>query len=211
MVFGAAVIALFLGGFGVWTVLAPLESAAIAKGVLSVSGKRKTVQHLEGGIVEDIRVKEGAVVTAGQTLIVLDDTRARASFSLLEAQYRSAAALKARLEAERDGLAQVGYPEWLRQAAGGEATDDFLATQDRIFQARAELLDNKRAIYRQRIAQLREETIGLKEEMQAQSRRSRCWTRRSPASESWSREASKASSGCSRWSGGRRRSRVAGP
>ena len=105
MVFGVIVVAVFLGGFGAWAAFAPLESAAIAQGVVSVSGKRKTVQHLEGGIVAGILVKEGEVVAAGQVLVVLEDTRARASFSLLQAQYRSAAALKARLEAERDNEA----------------------------------------------------------------------------------------------------------
>ena len=168
MVFGAVVIALFFGGFGVWAGFAPLESAAIAQGVLSVSGKRKTVQHLEGGIVSDILIEEGDTVTAGQTLIVLNDTRASASFSQLQGRYRSAAALKARLEAERDGLSRIRYPEWLRQAVQEDDVDDFLATQDRIFRARAESLHNRTAIYRQRIAQLREEATGLTEEIEAQ-------------------------------------------
>ena len=129
MIFGIVVIALFFGAFGAWAVFAPLESAAIAQGVLGVSGKRKTVEHLEGGIVADILVEEGDRVAAGQTLVVLDDTRARASFSLLQGQRRSVAALKARLEAERDGLPQVRYPEWLRQAVMEDGADDFLSTQ----------------------------------------------------------------------------------
>jgi len=170
MVFGIVVIALFFGAFGAWAVLAPLESAAIAPGVLGISGKRKTVQHLEGGIVADILVEEGDTVAAGQTLIVLDDTRARSSFSRLRGQYRSAAALKARLEAERDGLAEVRYPEWLRRAVTEEDADDFLSTQDRIFQARARSLGNRTAIYHQRIAQLDEEATGMKEEIKAQGR-----------------------------------------
>ena len=170
MVFGIVVIALFFGAFGAWAVFAPLESAAIAPGVLGVSGKRKTVQHLEGGIVADILVEEGDRVAAGQTLIVLDDTRARSSFSLLQGQHRSAAALKARLEAERDGLPEVRYPDWLRKAVTEDDADDFLSTQDRIFQARARSLGNRTAIYEQRIAQLHEEATGLKEEIKAQDR-----------------------------------------
>ena len=170
MVFGIVVIALFFGAFGAWAVFAPLESAAIAPGVLGVSGKRKTVEHLEGGIVAEILVEEGEEVTAGQTLVELDDTRARASFSLLQGQHRSAAALKARLEAERDDLPQVLYPEWLRQAVTEDGADDFLSTQDRIFEARARSLGNRTAIYDQRIAQLREEATGLKAEIGAQDR-----------------------------------------
>ena len=167
---GTVVIVLFFGGFGAWAVFAPLESAAIAQGVLSVSGKRKTVQHLEGGIVADILVREGDRVTAGQILLVLDDTRARAALSLLEGQHRSSAALKARLEAERDGLPEVLYPEWLRRAVREGAAGDLLATQDRIFNARARSLANRTAIYRQRIGQLREEATGLEEEIEAQDR-----------------------------------------
>ena len=167
---GTVVIVLFFGGFGAWAVFAPLESAAIAQGVLSVSGKRKTVQHLEGGIVADILVREGDRVTAGQILLVLDDTRARAALSLLEGQHRSSAALKARLEAERDGLPEVRYPEWLRRAVRGSMASDLLATQDRIFNARARSLANRTAIYRQRIGQLREEATGLEEEIEAQDR-----------------------------------------
>ena len=170
MVLGTVVIVLFFGGFGAWAVFAPLESAAIAQGVLSVSGKRKTVQHLEGGIVADILVREGDLVAAGQTLLVLDDTRSRAALSLLEGQHRSAAALKARLEAERDGLPEVRYPEGLRRAVREGAAGDLLATQDRIFRARARSLANRTAIYRQRIGQLREEATGLEEEIEAQDR-----------------------------------------
>ena len=170
MVFGVGVIALFFGGFGLWSTLAPLESAAIAQGVLSVSGKRKTVQHLEGGIVADILVTEGDEVAAGQTLVVLDDTRAHATVSDLEGKYRSAAALEARLAAERDGLPEIRYPEWLREAVAEEGGGDLLATQDRIFEARARSLANRTSIHDQRIAQLREEIIGLTEEVEAQDR-----------------------------------------
>ena len=170
MIFGVVVIALFFGAFGAWAVFAPLESAAIAPGVLGVSGKRKTVEHLEGGIVADILVQEGDTVTAGQVLVELDDTRSRATFALLQGQHRSAAALKARLEAERDGLPRVLYPEWLRQAVMEDGADDFLSTQDRIFEARARSLGTRTAIYDQRIAQLREEATGLKAETEAQDR-----------------------------------------
>ncbi len=170
MVFGMIVIVVFLGGFGAWAGFAPLESAAIAQGVVSVSGKRKTVQHLEGGIVAHILVREGDVVAAGEALVVLDDTQARASFSLLRAQHRSAAALKARLEAERDGLAEIRRSGSLREAVAEDAGDDVLATQERIFRARARSLENRTAIHRRQIEQLRAEAAGLVEEIETQDR-----------------------------------------
>lgn len=170
MAFGIIVVVVFLGGFGAWAGFAPLESAAIAQGVVSVSGKRKTVQHLEGGIVAGIPVREGEVVAAGQALVVLDDTQARASFSLLRAQHRSAAALKARLEAERDGLGEIRWPARLREAVAEGAGDDVLATEERIFRARARSLDNRTAIHRRQIEQLRAEAGGLEEEIETQDR-----------------------------------------
>ena len=172
MAVGGAVVAVFVGGFGVWAATAPLESAAIAPGVVGVSGERKTVQHLEGGIVADILVADGEIVAAGQPLIVLDDTQARAALALLEAQDLSAAALTARLAAERDGRRAIRWPAALREAAagGGEAAA-ILATQERIFQARAVSLANQQAILERRIEQLREESAGLAGEMAAQDRR----------------------------------------
>lgn len=168
--FGALVVLLFFGGFAAWSTFAPLESASIAPGVLSVSGERKTVQHLEGGIVAAIEVAEGDRVTAGETLVVLDDTRARAAAADLEAKLRSEAALKARLEAERDGLAETRYPAWLRAALARAGREDILATQDRIFAALARSHANRIAIHRQRIAQLREERDGLADEVEALDR-----------------------------------------
>ena len=69
---GAVIIALFFGGLGSWAALAPLESAAMAPGVVTVFGNRKTIQHLEGGIVDEIMVREGDVVVAGELLLRLD-------------------------------------------------------------------------------------------------------------------------------------------
>ena len=172
MAVGLAVLALFLGGFGVWGALAPLSSGAVAPGVIGVSSERKTVDHLEGGIVEEIRVTDGDVVAAGQTLVVLDDTRPRAALDLLEAQWRSAATLNARLEAERDGLPAISWPSALQLAAvARQEAAAVLATQERIFEARAVSLATQTAIYERRIAQLRERAAGLREEMTSLDRR----------------------------------------
>src|SRR4051812_46613821 len=74
---GAAAIALCLGTFGVWAVTAPLSSAAMAPGFVRVESERKTVQHLEGGIIAELLVREGERVAAGQPLVRLDDLEAR--------------------------------------------------------------------------------------------------------------------------------------
>ena len=165
MKLGLAVVALFIGGFVVWGGLFPLSSGAVAPGVIGVSSERKTVDHLEGGIVEQIRVAEGDLVAAGQTLIVLDDTRPRATLDLLEAQWRSAEALNARLEAERDGAAAIAWPAELQASVVLDPeTDEVLATQQRIFDARAAQLASEIGIRERQIEQLRERGAGLREE-----------------------------------------------
>ena len=169
MTAGLVIVGVFVGGFGTWAAVAPLESAAIAPGIIGVSTERRTVQHMEGGIVDEILVVDGDQVAAGQTLIVLDDTAARAMLDLLEARYRSAVAHNARLEAERDNRPAIRWPDWLQDEAvdDGEAAE-VMATQERIFRARAVSLANQRAIYQRRIEQLREESAGLEGEAEAQ-------------------------------------------
>jgi len=170
LVAGFLLIVVFFGGFGGWAAFAPLESAAIAPGVVSVDSKRKTVQHLEGGIVASILVREGDLVKAGQPLVHLDDTQARAQLGLVTGQYRSAVALEARLEAELEGLDAIAFPEVLLAVAGNADVDKLISTQNRLFRSRAESLVNQTNILRQRIAQLREEITGTQAEMTAQDR-----------------------------------------
>ena len=110
---GLLIILIFIGGFGTWAALAPLESAAIATGEVIVEGNRRSVEHLEGGIVRDILVKDGTEVEAGEALIVLEDTQARASLQLLEKRWLDDSALAARLEAEQKDAAAITFPDWL--------------------------------------------------------------------------------------------------
>jgi len=110
IVVGVAIVVAFFGG---WAALAPLASASIAPGVVGVDTKRKTIQHLEGGIVGEILVSEGDRVRAGQVLIRLDETRPRASLELLRGRQLAAMAFEARLIAERDGANTVQFPEAL--------------------------------------------------------------------------------------------------
>ena len=84
---GWLIIAMFFGVLGTWAVTAPLNGAVVATAVVKVEGNRKSVQHLDGGIVKELRVKEGDKVKAGDVLIVLDDTQARAEFEVLSQQY----------------------------------------------------------------------------------------------------------------------------
>src|SRR6266513_1570637 len=74
---GWLIIGIFFGGIGTWAVTAPLNGAVVGNAVVKVEGNRKSVQHLDGGIVKELRIKEGDKVNDGDVLIVLDETQAR--------------------------------------------------------------------------------------------------------------------------------------
>src|SRR3954447_12613664 len=94
---GIAIMALFFCGLGRWAAYAPLNGAVVAPGVIKVEGNRKTIQHLDGGIVKQLLVKEGDRVEAGQHLIVLEDTQARAALDVLTQQFNVLRVQEARL------------------------------------------------------------------------------------------------------------------
>ncbi|MCZ6603553.1 MAG: HlyD family type I secretion periplasmic adaptor subunit [Alphaproteobacteria bacterium] len=170
MTVGAVFVLAFFGGFGAWAAFAPLDSAAIALGTLAVESRRKTVQHLEGGIVGEILVDEGTVVEAGQPLIRLDTTQARIGYELFLGRHRSAAAQGARLAAERDGLDAIVFPDWLSADASVPNVAAILAGEERIFAARRDAIASAGAILQQRILQLEEEIDGLERQIAAQNR-----------------------------------------
>ncbi|MBW8754403.1 MAG: HlyD family type I secretion periplasmic adaptor subunit [Sphingomonadales bacterium] len=120
--------------FVVWAILAPLHSAAIASGVLRADGGgRKTVQHLEGGIVRQIVVKEGQFVHAGQPLVLMDDTQATAQAAALLTSYYSLLAQDARLTAERNGATSVTYPQELTSNAKDPNVRSIIAASNAVF------------------------------------------------------------------------------
>src|ERR1051325_10806813 len=99
---GWIIIGLFFGVLGTWAVTAPLNGAVVATGVVKVEGNRKSVQHLDGGIVKRMHVKEGDKVKANDVLITLDDTQARAEFEVLSQQFAVLRATEERLHTELD-------------------------------------------------------------------------------------------------------------
>ena len=168
--FGLLTIGAFFGGFGFWASFAQLESAAIAPGIVVVESSRKTVQHFEGGIVGGILVREGSMVHAGQPLIRLDQTRAKAAFEQLRTAYRSAAALAARLIAERDGRESITFPVWLESEKADERTAVVMQSQKNVFAARLRTYAGQSAILDQQIARYEEEIIGIEGQISAEER-----------------------------------------
>ncbi len=157
-----------LGGY--WVATAKLDSAAIANGVIIVKSERKTIQHLEGGIVHKILVAAGDKVAANQVMIQLDATSAEANKELLQGRLFTATALENRLLAERDGHDQINFSDSLLNNDHDPDVVEAMSGETHIFVARREALAGQTAILQQKIAQLKEEIRGLDAQQKAEQR-----------------------------------------
>lgn len=151
---GLTVIGLAFGGLGTWAALAPLDSAVVAQGVVSVESRRKTVQHREGGIVAEVLAKEGQTVEAGAVLVRLEDSSAQAGMATLEASRAAKMAEQARLTAELDGAPALRFPETLLARRADPVVAEILAREQDRFAERAKSMDGQIGILEQRISQL---------------------------------------------------------
>ncbi|UFW48242.1 MULTISPECIES: HlyD family type I secretion periplasmic adaptor subunit [Bradyrhizobium] len=169
---GNLLVLCFMLGLGTWASLAPLESAAIASGVVESESSRKTIQHLEGGIVSKILVSDGDIVRSGQTLIALEDTRASSEVQSLQGQFWDAAARAARLQAEQQRFDKIAIPDALEQDSrqSGVAAAA-VSAQQFIFQARLQVHESQIAVIRERRRQVEKEIEGLKAQETATGQR----------------------------------------
>jgi epimerase transport system membrane fusion protein len=148
------------GIIGGWSYLAPIDSAAVAPGFVTVRSHRKTVQHLDGGIVKQLLAKDGDLVKAGDTLIILDDTEAKAQLDIIRGQHITLSAQVARLSAERDQKNQITFPDNLK-----DNTDPHIAeakqSETQLFTARKNAHEVEVSVLNQRINQLNSKIKGL--------------------------------------------------
>ncbi|MFN5745146.1 MAG: HlyD family type I secretion periplasmic adaptor subunit [Methylococcaceae bacterium] len=149
------------GGLGGWAALAPLNSAADAPGQVTVENYRKTVQHLEGGIVESILVKDGDWVEKGQVLLTLGDTQLRAQLEVLRGQYLITLAREARLVALRDDQTDLVFPADLLKAKNDSRAAEAMRIQSQTFHVRRLAHENEIRLYQEQIGQLRAKERGL--------------------------------------------------
>jgi HlyD family type I secretion membrane fusion protein len=170
IVFGLFWIVLIFAGFGGWAATASISSAVIAQGSITVDSKRKHVQHLEGGIVGKLMVRDGDVVAAGDTLVLLDATRPRSMLAIIMSSLRKELASEARLIAERDGSAAVTFPAELLTDRAQPDVAAQIDSQNAIFQARRASLRGEVSILEQRLAQLGDEVVGLKAQRDSKQR-----------------------------------------
>lgn len=133
---GASVIIGFFGFIGLWAAVSEIDSAAISMGIVGAEGSRKGVQHLDGGVVKAILVKEGNLVQEGQELILLDQTQAFASVEIQNAAVENYSAIIARLNAENAGQDRIEFPKDLAERRGEPQIQSLLTSQEQLLDAR---------------------------------------------------------------------------
>lgn len=160
--FGMITLVLGFGGFLLWAGLAPLDEGIPGTGIVSVDTKRKTIQHLRGGLVDSIAVREGDRVKAGDVLLRLNDTDIKAQLDIVRGQYSVVKAMEARLLAERDGKATVIFPAALVEAAKTDhRAAEAMGAQGQLFAARKSALSSELGTLDEAISGLNQQIIGL--------------------------------------------------
>ena len=157
---GIAILLLCLGGFSVWAAVAPLQGAVVVSGSFVATGQNKQVQHLEGGIVREVLVREGQHVVAGQSLLKLDPTAAEARLRRLVLRRYRLVILKARLEAEAQNQVHFTLPANVSFAEEGEEVAAIYARQLIELKARRSKIADEEEILRREIAGLQESITG---------------------------------------------------
>ncbi|EIG56985.1 HlyD family type I secretion periplasmic adaptor subunit [Bradyrhizobium sp. WSM1253] len=164
---GWLIIAAFFGGLGTWAVTAPLNGAVVANAVIKVDGNRKSVQHLDGGIVNELHVREGDKVLAGDLLILLDETQARAEYDVLTQEFAVLRATEIRLLTELEHGSELVMPPDLKARTNDPYLKSVWNGQLSQFQSRRAALEGQRSVIREKINQLGSQIVGA--EAQAKS------------------------------------------
>lgn len=164
---GLIIIGLFFGVGGIWISVAQISGAVIASGEVRVDTERKTVQHLEGGIVRDILVRNGDLVVAGQPLLILDSTRVVAATDQLRLQILAGELEDARLTAEKNLSATVNWPGYDGNVPEHKYRE-LLDSAQKVFASNRQALDNQTELLRKQIDQLRQQDLSLTGRQQAE-------------------------------------------
>ncbi len=152
-----------LGGFMSWASLAPLDKGVPLSGTVTVASNKKAVQHLTGGVVDAILVKEGDTVKAGDVLVRLNAVQAKANAEIVRVQYFSARAAEARLTAERDGHKTMVFPPELQSAKADPRVANNIMLQQQLFSSRQSAIATELSALDENIAGLKQQSAGLEE------------------------------------------------
>jgi HlyD family type I secretion membrane fusion protein len=167
---GLFIIAAGVAGFALWAALAPLSGAIIAQGFVKVDLNRKVVQHLEGGIVREIRVRDGEQVRQGQALVVIEDVRVDATMDQLSTQLIAERARGARLLAEAAYAARPAFPADILRRESERRIAETLERERALFQSRRAAVESQIALLRRQVRESSEEAAALNDQIAAESR-----------------------------------------
>ncbi|MBD5801767.1 Type I secretion system membrane fusion protein PrsE [Azoarcus sp. Aa7] len=164
---GQLIIAIAFVGLGIWLALAPLQGAVIMLAQAKVDANRKAVQHNEGGIVNEILVRDGDIVTEGQPLIVLRDAQAEALYSVTHTALDAELARHARLEAEMTGSTPK-FPQALLQRKDEPVAAEMMRREQALFEERRRALAAQIALLENQAKSVGDEVEALKAQMAAE-------------------------------------------
>ena len=165
---GMIIIVCFFGVLGLWASCSRITGAVVAPGKVKIESERKTVQHLEGGIVEAVLVREGEEVREGQSLVLLESVQIEASETMLEKHLVAQLAARVRFAAEQDLLSSLSWPEELRRMAEESRSTDVLINEEKLFFARREALQRQLSLLEVQIAQIAAQVSGYQEQITAE-------------------------------------------
>src|SRR5436305_7102849 len=161
LIVGLTVVVILAGGLGGWAWTAQIAGALIAPGSVVVESNVKKVQHPTGGVVGELRARDGDVVKAGDVVVRLDDTVTRASLAIVTKNLDGLWARAARLEAEQRGLDNIVFPSTLLSRAEDPDVKTVIASETKLFEVRVTGRAGQKAQLRERVTQLNEEIAGL--------------------------------------------------
>jgi HlyD family secretion protein len=164
---GLAILVVWLGCFGVWAGVAPLNSAVVASGTFVATGQNKLIQHFEGGIIREIAVKDGDVVHANEVLVRMDDTAANTKLRRLVLKKYRLIAMKARLEAEMSSSETIETPAAFSGSARDSEVKAILERQRAELRARRTSLATEESLLRKQISGLEESIRGYQAQVQS--------------------------------------------
>ncbi|OYU91142.1 MAG: hemolysin secretion protein D [Bradyrhizobiaceae bacterium PARB1] len=170
LIIGLAVVLVLGGGLGGWAATAQLAGALIAPGSVVVDSNVKKVQHPTGGVVGEVRVRDGDIVKTGDVVIRLDDTVTKAGLAIVTKNLNGLWARAARLEAEQRGADRIVFTPQLLEQMADDDVKNVIGSETKLFNVRSAGRTGQKQQLRERISQLNEEISGLSAQEQAKTR-----------------------------------------
>jgi HlyD family secretion protein len=162
ILFGIVVLTVSVLGFGVWGGTAPIAGAVVTSGMFTATGQNQIIQHLEGGVIREIAVREGDIVEPGQVLIYLDETAPKAELRRLELRHARLTAMDTRLTTEMREGTELSFPSTIVAAAQDADIATILDNQKLAFEARRQMMESEIATVKDGINALQERVEGSK-------------------------------------------------